>query len=117
MSYVLGSIREDGTGHVRDTLFYRAFLANLDIVPLDCPPPPTRTVKTCPLGVMDPRQTWGVMSGPSTVRDGTRDWDGTEVAYRLPAKPVGSSEVTRTVGQVDPAGQQKVDLPGRVPHI
>ncbi len=32
-------------------------------------------------------------------------------------KPVGSSEVTRTVGQVDPAGQQKVDPPGRVPHI
>ena len=78
-------------------------------------PPPTRTVKTCPLGVMDPRPTWGVMCGPSTVRDGTRDSDGTEVAYRLPAKPVGSSEVTRTVGQVDPAGQQKVDPPGRVP--
>jgi hypothetical protein len=68
-------------------------------------------------GRKDPRQPWGVMSGPSTGRDGTRDWDRTEVAYRLPAKPVGLSEATGTVGQVDPPGQPKVDPPGRVPHI
>src|ERR1700677_2005392 len=44
-------------------------------------------------GRKDRRRPWGVISGPSTGRDGTRDWDGierherTEVAYRLPAKP------------------------------
>ena len=65
----------------------------------------------------DPRQPWAVISGPSTGRDGTREWgrdraaraDG--VADRLPAKPAGSSEVTGAVGQVDPPGQQKVVPP------
>src|SRR3984885_15602117 len=58
-------------------------------------------------GRKDPRQPWGVMSGPSTGRDGTRDWDGTEVADRLRAKPAGSSEATAAVGQVDPPGHSK----------
>ncbi len=62
-------------------------------------------------GKKDPRQPWGVMPGPSTGRDGPGNWDGTEVADRLPAKPADSSEATGTVGQVDPPGQQKVVPP------
>ncbi len=91
-------------------------------------------VKTCPLGVMDPRRerkgsppvvgslfhiggkripgSLGALCPPRPLgRDGPGNWDGTEVADRLPAKPAGSSEATGTVGQVDPPGQQKVVPP------
>jgi len=57
-------------------------------------------------GRKDPRQPWGVMPGPSTGRDGPGNWDGTEVAYRLPAEPVDSSEATRG-GTSGPAGTTK----------
>jgi hypothetical protein len=57
-------------------------------------------------GEKDPRQPWGVMPGPSTGRDGPGNWDGTEVAYRLPAEPVDSSEATRG-GTSGPAGTTK----------
>jgi hypothetical protein len=125
MSNVLGSIREDGTGHVvlssisrqistspRSPVLPDSHGQNLPAGGHGSPAGRKRIPAGggdpfSHRGRKDPRQRRGVISGPSTGQDGTRDWDGTEVADRLPAKPADSSEATGTVGQVDPPGQQK----------